>query len=188
MEESPSGSLRRLQGDRRKVLIEAASIRCRQFPTHDHGMSADEEIGRRHDGDREALVRCPPFPIPAVCLRAREGSRRRHIEYRHTPTAYPAGDSRRVRIPNTNLSQTYRIDGSAVTRHGVGDRLSRPLAKGGVKVERVVEHVGSRRIMARGSVHGVYPTSSSGAGGTCAWPPNMPFCSCVLPASASPAG
>ena len=107
--------------------MEPASICGGKFPVHDFGMRANEKVGERHCMGRYAGLRCSPFPILAICLRAHVGSRRRHIEYGDTPTAYSVGDSRGGCISNTNLDLTHRIDGSAVIRYGLGDRLSRPL-------------------------------------------------------------
>jgi len=122
--------------------MEPTLIRGGKFPTHDLGMGANEKVRERHGRNRNVGLGHPPLPIPAVCLGTLIGCSRGHIENLYAPTAYPLGDSRRVRVANTNLGQTDCIDGGTVTRNSVGNHFACPIAKRRVRVEGVDEYVG----------------------------------------------
>ena len=96
--------------------MEPTLIRGGKFPTHNFGVRADEKVRERHGRNRNVGLGHPPLPIPAVCLGTLIGRSCGHIENLDAPTAYPVGGSRRVRVANTNLGQTHRIDGGTVTR------------------------------------------------------------------------
>ncbi len=125
--------------------METTLISGGKFPAHDLGVRADEKVRERHGRNRNVGLGHPPLPIPAVCLGTHIGRGCGHIENLDAPTAYPVGGSRRVRVANTNLGQTHRIDGGAVTRNSVGDRFSCPIAKRRVRVEGVDEYVGVQK-------------------------------------------
>ncbi|MGD8946782.1 MAG: hypothetical protein PVI62_08985 [Desulfobacterales bacterium] len=125
--------------------MEPTLIRGGEFPTHDLGVRADEKVGERHDRNRCIGLRHPALPIRAVCRGTDVGRRGGHIKDLDAPATYPVGGSRRICIPDTNLGQTHRVDGGAVTCHSIGDRFSGPFVERRVRVEGVDEYVGVQK-------------------------------------------
>lgn len=137
--------MRHLQREGREIFLKAASICCGKFPSHDHGMSANEEVRKWHGGHWCTGPGRTFFPILTVCLRAYVSSRCRHIENGNAPSAYPVGHRRGLRVSHAYLGQAHRIDGGPVARHGISDHISCPAAESRVRIKGVDKRVGVQK-------------------------------------------